>query len=208
MDSIFFDTCEYGAVLNLQIDLLKKRIDDKINDTVIICEHFPVVTFGRIYDEKAIKGDSFFREEKIPFVFTGRGGYNTYHSPGQIVMYPIIKLENEKKDISKYIDLLEKTVSNSLNKLGILAKRDDAKRGVWVDNKKIAFIGVAFKKWTTYHGIAINVNNNITPFDQMDTCGEKDIKVTSVKEILGRETNINEVKQELYEQFVLDWKNM
>ena len=208
MDSIFFDICEYDAMLNLQIDLLKKRIDDKINDTVIICEHFPVVTFGRIYDEKAIKKDSFFKEEQIPFVFTGRGGYNTYHSPGQIVMYPIVKLENEKKDVSKYIDLLEKTVSNSLNKFGLLTNRDKDRRGVWAGSRKIAFIGVAFKKWTTYHGIAINVNNNITPFGWMAPCGENDIKVTSMKEIMGREIDINEVKQELFKQFMMDWKNM
>jgi len=204
MDIVDLGIIDYKKALDVQIDLLKKRIDVKVPDTLIILEHEPVVTLGRIAGEEALLDPSYFEENKIPVLKTGRGGKNTYHAPGQLVLYPIVDL-GAKRDISFYIDFLERTVSRSLAKLGISSEANLARRGVWASGKKIAFIGIAVKKWVAYHGVSININNGIEPFLHMHPCGESDIRVTSAKEVMGRELDMDEVKKIFAEQFAEDF---
>ena len=194
------DICDLGIagyedVLDIQKDLLHKRIDGRVPDTLIMAEHDPVVTLGRTADNGSIINSDFFRENNIKVISSARGGKITYHAPGQLVIYPIVDLADKKKNIAFYIDFLEKTVTGSLNRLGVPAGRVSGERGVWVNGKKIAFIGIAVKRWVTYHGVAVNINNDIEPFKHMHPCGESYIRVTSAKEYLGGEIEMTEVKK-------------
>lgn len=194
----------YAEALREQESILKQVIEGTREDTLILVEHPPVITFGRISEEKNIKDEDFFRNEKAEIIHTGRGGKITYHSPGQLVLYPIIDLSEKKKDISCYIDFLEKTVTNSLVEIGVPAERLDQRRGVWLKGKKIAFIGIALKKWVTYHGVAVNINNSTIPFSRFNVCGESDIQAFSAYEYLGRKLNMDKVKDVFAERFCRD----
>ena len=103
--------------------------------------------------------------------------------------------------MSFFIDFLERVIAESLNKLGIPAERFPEKRGVWLKDKKIAFIGIAVKKWVTYHGVAVNINNDTAPFNYIHPCGEKNIKVTSAMEYLNQRLDMDHVKRIFAEQF-------
>jgi len=195
---------EYGEVLNFQKELLQKRIKGEVSDTLIVVEHYPVVTLGRMDEGNSVIDRGYFEGRGVPIVSAGRGGKITYHGPGQLVLYPILDLREKRRDISFYIDFLEKTAARGLNRAGISAERVEDRRGVWVGGKKIAFIGIGVKRWVTYHGIAININNDITPFFRIDPCGESDIEVVSAKQVLGREVDMGEVKRIFVDQFIED----
>ena len=191
---------DYEETLEIQAERLFQRIDDEVPDTLFLLEHEPVVTLGRIAQGSSIDS-AYFERNGIPVVRTGRGGKNTYHAPGQLVVYPIVDLAAKKKDIAAYIDLLERVAANALNELGVPARGNLKRRGVWVKEKKIAFIGIALKKWVTYHGVSVNINNDTEAFSHMDPCGESDISVTSAKEYLGREIDMKEVKEVFAKEF-------
>jgi len=192
----------YEDALSVQDELVQKRIDGLVPDTLVITEHFPVVTLGRQTEEDTIIDGEFFRKKDIRIVRTGRGGEITYHAPGQLVVYPVVDLKEKGRDVSRYIDLLEKSVVNSLRSLGIQAERCGEKRGVWLGDRKIAFIGIAVKKWITFHGVAVNINNDTEAFLKIKPCGESGIKVTSAKEYLGHDLGMDEVKMAFAEGFV------
>ncbi len=185
----------YAEALSLQLELLKMRADKKIPDTLLITEHEPVVTFGRGGGKESVTSEAFFRERNIPFVPSGRGGGVTYHGPGQLLLYPIIDLSEKKKNIALYMDILERTLIDGLNDLGVPARKIQGKRGAWVEDKKIAFLGVAVKNWVTYHGASININNDTSAFLRMDPCGEAGMAVTSAKEWLGEELDMGSAKK-------------
>ncbi len=204
------DICDLGIVdyedaLCFQTDLWRKRVEKKVPDTLIMVEHEPVVTLGRVADESSMIDRELFEKKGISVVSTGRGGNITYHAPGQLVLYPIVDLAEKKRDITFYIDFLEKTAARALNRFGVPAGRDEKRRGVWAGGRKIAFIGIAVKRWVTFHGVAVNINNDTTPFSGMHPCGESDIRVTSAKEVLGRELDMSEVKRVFAERFVEDF---
>jgi len=198
----------YEETLCFLKETLVKRIANEVPDTLILVEHYPVVTFGRFWDKKNVIDKQYFRIKKVPFLFTSRGGKVTYHAPGQLVIYPVIDLKDKKRDIAFYIDFLEKVIAKSLNRLGVPAARVKGKRGVWVSEKKIAFIGISLKNWVTYHGAAVNINNDITAFSRINPCGEDNIKVISAAEYLGRELDIRAVKQVFTEQFIKSFEEV
>jgi lipoyl(octanoyl) transferase len=193
---------EYTEGLKRQEDLLRKRMLGEIGDTILILEHFPVVTLGRLADERSVFNREYFAGNGIPVIRASRGGDVTCHVPGQLVIYPIVDLRARKERISGYIDLLEEMVCRSLMELKVPASRVDGKRGVWVSGKKIAFTGIAVKRWVTYHGIAVNINNDITPFCHMHPCGDKDIAVTSARACLGEVQDMGRVKKIFIENFI------
>jgi len=197
---------EYESVLNTQKDLVAERRLGKIPNTLIMAQHLPVVVFGRSRDEKNVINKKFFDEKNVPFFFAGRGGRITYHAPGQLVLYPIIDLKEARRDIAFYIDFLEKVIVKSLRRIGIPARRGEDRRGVWVSGRKIAFIGISLKNWVTYHGAAININNDITPFSHINPCGEEHIKVTSAAEYAGRKFDMDMVKEIFAEEFVRNFE--
>ncbi len=204
MDIRDLGTVRYEDALRVQTELLEERIAGKVPDMLIIAEHDPVVTLGRTAEESSIIDRGFFEKENIPIIPSGRGGKVTYHALGQLVLYPIVDLAGKKRDISFYIDFLERTVAKGLNCLGVPAGRISGKRGVWVRDEKIAFIGIAVKRWITFHGVAININNDIAPFSRMHPCGESGIRVTSAKIELGREIDMTAAKGIFADRFERD----
>lgn len=194
----------YEQALQEQQDLVDRRIRRAIPDTLIIVEHFPVVTMGRLAEEESIIDRDYFAKKGIPVVAANRGGKITYHSPGQLVLYPVIDLGEKKKDIAFYIDFLERTAVRSLRRLGVPAEREGGRRGVWVNGRKIAFIGIGIRRWVTFHGISVNINNDTEPFSRMHPCGENDIRVISAEQVIGRRTDMGTAREVFTEQFISD----
>jgi lipoyl(octanoyl) transferase len=191
----------YKEALKVQEDVLLKRIAGETGDTLIILEHEPVVTLGRLGGADSIIDRSFFIKNGIDVVNAPRGGEVTCHMPGQLVIYPVIDLGELKRDVSFYIDFLEKAVLRALVSLGVAANRRPGERGVWVDGLKIAFTGIAVKKWVTYHGTAVNINNSMILFEKIHPCGEKDIRVTSASKCLGHRLDMQRVKKVFADEF-------
>lgn len=184
----------YSAVRELQLELVEKRARGEIPDTVLFLEHEPVITRGR-----GLQFTGEVRERHMPapallpagtaYCESERGGDLTYHGPGQLVVYPIIKLDGQspswpKHDVSGYLRRLELIFIDELGSLGLKAEARTQATGVWVGAKKVASIGIAVKKWVTYHGIAINVINDLSPFSLISPCGFSPEVMTSLKTLL------------------------
>lgn len=195
----------YADAYSRQLQLVKKRCDGEIPDTLVYTEHHPVITIGaRIGASKHLLWDpQTLSSRGIELEKSNRGGDITYHGPGQLVGYPIISLNERVKDLHRYLRDLEHVVINTLAKLGLDATRREGKTGIWLKHRKIAAIGVAVKHWITYHGFAININNCLDPFEGIIPCGIEDATVTSVKNELGNEIDLNEVKNSVGVEF---WK--
>ena len=157
----------------LDVDLNKK------DDLIWILEHTEIYTGGNNYKEDEILN------KNITLIKTNRGGKITYHGPGQLICYFVIDLKKRKKDIRKFITLLEKTIIESLSEFNIKSFGDPKNIGIWVDDKtdikKVAAIGIRVSKWIAYHGFAINVNNDLTKYLNIIPCGISDKGITNLK---------------------------
>lgn len=197
---------DYRSAWARQDALVRERIDQEVADTLVFTEHNPVYTLGvRPGAERHIlmdHGAGAFRD--IPIVKTNRGGDITYHGPGQIVGYPIVDL-TPRRDLHAYLRLLEQVVINAVGTLGLAAHRREGKTGIWLGKRKIAAIGVASRRWVTYHGFALNVNVDLGPFAGIVPCGITDGSVTSMAQELGRELDLDEVKRVLEDEFRSLW---
>ncbi len=181
-----FDRMDYQNVLNFQRHLNDLRNDDKIGDSFIILEHDDVYTAGVHYS-----GDT----EGI--IKTERGGYLTYHGPGQLVTYFIVNLKERKINAKDIIIMIQKTVMELLEKYGIEAHGEfNEKTGVWVENKKICSIGLAIKGFSTLHGMALNVNTDLRKFLKINPCNFTPDIMTSMENILGNGLNFHEIEKE------------
>lgn len=149
----------------LQKDLVERRADDKINDVLILTEHEPVITIGR-----GIKVES-IGSMGVPVIEIERGGEATYHGPGQLVAYPILKLREGRRDLHRYLRDLEETVVGVLSEFGVTGTRRQGLTGVWIGERKVCSIGVAVRRWVTYHGLAINLHNDLDVFQRFRPCG-------------------------------------
>jgi lipoyl(octanoyl) transferase len=170
---------------NKAIKFLEERLVD-INtknekDLIWILEHEEIYTAGTSYSKNEILS------KNINLVETNRGGRITYHGPGQIICYFVIDLKKRNKDIRKFITLIEKTIIETLSEFQIISFSDPKNIGIWINHKsnvkKIAAIGVRVSKWIAYHGFAINVNNDLTKYQNIIPCGIKNKDVTNLKEI-------------------------
>ncbi len=189
---------------DIERDIAIERIQDKRPDTLIFTEHTPVYTVGsRIGADKHLHLDPLqLAGQGIELHHTNRGGDITYHGPGQVVGYPIISLA-WRKDLAAYLRDLEQVLINTLGCLGLAASRRPGKTGIWLQNRKIAAIGIAVKQWVTYHGFALNVNLDLTPFSNITPCGidAKEGTVTSMASELGYDLDLEEVKKVLAIEF-------
>lgn len=175
---------DYRQTYKIQKELVDKRLQGQISDTLILVEHIPVFTIGKSGNKKNILAPlGKIKEEGIEIIEVNRGGDITYHGPGQIVGYPIIDLRNYGKDIHLYLRMIEGVLIKLLTEFGIKAKRISGMTGVWVNNKKIASIGIALSKWVAYHGFALNVEPNMEHFKMINSCG-LGREITSMKEQL------------------------
>ena len=172
---------DYKKALNIQLDLLDKRKNNLIPDTLILLEHSPTITIGRGGDLKnLLVSQSYLKDRGIYFEQISRGGDITFHGPGQIVAYPIMDLNNLGRDIHKYLRSLEHLIIDMLKNYGIKATGLKDVTGVWTNEKKIASIGIGVKRWITYHGFAININNNLNYYDMIIPCGLSKVRMTNV----------------------------
>jgi lipoate-protein ligase B len=193
-------TQPYGPTLVLQLDLCKQRQRDEIPNTVLIVEHPPVITLGaRNSENKLLTDEETIRGEGINLVHVGRGGGTTAHNPGQLVVYPIIKLKSLKLDVNAYVRSLEQVGIELLQWLGVESDRRKGFPGLWIGEKKIASIGVQLKKWVSFHGIAININNNLAIFKHIVPCGLDDVVITSVEKEISKPADMEAVKTKLNE---------
>ncbi len=192
----------YGAAWSRQEDLVARRNAGEIGDTLVFTEHEPVFTLGVRSGAEAhlLWDEAELTRRGIAVVATNRGGDITYHGPGQIVGYPIINLA-PRKDLHAYLRLVEQVLINTVGTFGLAAARRPGKTGIWLGPRKIAAIGIAVKKWTTFHGFALNVNPDLTPFSGIVPCGITDGTVTSMAAELGSAPSAEEVKRVLALEF-------
>jgi lipoyl(octanoyl) transferase len=175
---------------------------------LLFVEHPPVYTLGKSGKmEHVLIGEEDRRKRGIEFFQTNRGGDITFHGPQQIVGYPILDLEKMYTDIGRYLRELEEVIILTLGEYGIMAGRSAGETGVWIDavvkgrERKICAMGVRCSRWITMHGFALNVNTELDYFNHIIPCGIQDKKVTSLKEELGREVDMEEVKTKLRSNF-------
>jgi len=184
----------YSSAWELQKRLVRLRLKGDIPDTLLFVEHPPTITLGKTAHAENLRIDSAeLLKRRIALLSVDRGGDITFHGPGQLVGYPIINLQNHQPDVLVYLRSLEEVLIRSLEPFGIAAGRLPGYTGVWVQNEKIAAIGVRISRWITSHGFALNVNTDLDYFDWIVPCGIRDKKVTSMKKILGRKVNFDRV---------------
>jgi len=200
---------EYDEILNLQYDYLKKKQKGYRNDILMLVEHPSIYTIGRNGSEKNILvSQNFLEKNSIAIKKISRGGDIVYHGPGQIVGYPILDLNNYQKDLHWLLEKFEKVFLELLKQeFQIKAERIPGLTGVWVDDKKITFIGIGVKKWVTFHGFAFNVKPNIKYFDYIVPCGVNDKGVTSLERLLPKSYfNLSKIKTKISKYFAEEFK--
>jgi lipoyl(octanoyl) transferase len=195
---------EYRAAADRQTNLVTRRIVGDIGDTLIFTEHEPVFTLGLRSGSEThlVWSDTALAHAGIVVEKTNRGGDITYHGPGQIVGYPILSLVGNR-DLHAYLRFLEHVLINSLRLLGLAASRREGKTGIWIERRKIAAIGVAVRRWVTYHGFALNVDPDLSHFAGIVPCGitAAEGTVTSMRAELGHAIDIAAVKSVLAAEF-------
>lgn len=187
---------DFQEILKLQIQLREKRYQDKIPNTVLLVEHPAVITLGaRRSANKLLKSCQELKQKKIDIVAIRRGGGTTAHNPGQLVFYPIMNLKQLGLGISEYVRELEAIGIELLAQLGVRAARRKGLPGIWVGKKKIASVGVRVSKSVTYHGMAVNIHNDLSIFEYMIPCGLDGVEMTSVLKETARQYHMSEVKK-------------
>lgn len=166
---------DYLPALELQNALVSARLCDAIGDVLLLLEHPHVFTLGRGADERFVLNPA-----AIPVYRVSRGGQVTYHGPGQLIGYPIIKLEGAERDVIRYLRQLEQVLIETLAMIGIVAQRRAGLTGVWIGQEKIASIGVGFRRWVSLHGFALNVSTDLSFFDAIVPCGIAGCRMTSI----------------------------
>lgn len=192
------DTMEYGEAWQLQKTLLDARIAGKIEDCLILLQHPPTFTYGRRYkDDNLLLNKDYYERLGFAIYKTDRGGLATYHGPGQAVGYSLVRMRTYTNDFYQYLRMLEEVMIRTLSDFGVRAERNADYTGVWANGAKIGFIGVRVALGYTMHGFSLNVNNNISPFDFITPCGIQGVKITSLKELLRENINMQEVYDRL-----------
>ena len=193
---------KYLEVLDLQRELVKLRQGQRIPDTLLLVEHEPVITLGRRGSTSNILSSSEqLASQGIQVHQVERGGDVTYHGPGQLVGYPLIDLAERSIGVRTFVDLLEETIILTLADFDILAKRKSQHRGVWVEDRKVAALGVAIKRWVSFHGFALNVSPNLDHYCHINPCELQPEQVTSMARLLGNAPGMMEVGDRVMGKF-------
>jgi lipoyl(octanoyl) transferase len=191
-------TKDYQSALSLQENAFQNLLTGTGKDTIFIVEHPPVITLGaRQSANKLLKDTDTIKQSGIEIFQIRRGGGATAHNPGQIVVYPIINLKKHNLGVSDFVHKLEDIGIELLKELGVNCSVKKGFPGLWIEDRKIASIGVQIKKWITFHGMAININNDLSIFDLIVPCGLENIKMTSAQIELGKKIDIKTVKNTL-----------
>jgi len=180
----------YEAGLALQQRQVDAILNGEGNDTIYLLEHQPVYTIGRLRDQSSLRDAAAL---SYPVHETNRGGQATYHGPGQIVGYPILDLNPRGRDLHEHLRLLEEALIRACHHFGVKAGRREGLTGVWVENRKLASIGVGVRKWISMHGFAINITNqSLGPFFAITPCGIDGVTMSSLENEAGRPISIAE----------------
>jgi lipoate-protein ligase B len=197
----------YSDTLTLQQELCVSRQADAIANTVLIVEHPAVITLGaRKSENKLLADETAIAKAGVQVVAVGRGGGTTAHNPGQLVFYPVIKLRSLGLGVNEYVRQLEGIGIELLAGLGVQSDRRKGFPGLWVGEKKIASIGVQIKKWVTFHGMAINLNNDLSIFEFIVPCGLDGVEMTSVLALTGHAVDMQTAKKRLAELCIQQWE--
>ncbi len=193
---------DYKEVWELQKNIHARRVVGELPNVLLLVEHNPVITVGK----SGKPGNVLFpiealNERGVALYHIERGGDATYHGPGQLVGYPIFNVRDGLAGIKPFINGIEETIIAALLHFGIKAYKKDGMIGVWTESGKICSIGVAVKKWVSFHGFALNVNTDLNYFDLIVPCGLKDVEMVSMQKILGREIAMDEIKESVVSSF-------
>ena len=195
---------KYEDAISFMEDRLKDIDLKKVDDLIWFLEHDDIYTSGTSYNENEII------DKSINIIKTNRGGKITYHGPGQLICYFVIDLKKGKKDIRKFISVIEKSIIETLNLYDIETFADKENIGIWYNDnstiKKVAAIGVRVSKWIAYHGFSININNDLKKYDAIIPCGIKDKGITNLKQIKNQ--NYDDLENKLIEIFKTNLKNL
>ena len=183
-------------------EFMEKRLleldQNKSNELIWILEHKDLYTAGTSYDENDVI------DKSIDILKTNRGGKITYHGPGQLICYFVIDLKRRKKDIRKFVSIIENTIIETLKYYNIDSFSDKENIGIWINEnnkiKKIAAIGVRVSKWIAYHGFSININNDLKKYNAIIPCGIKDKGITNLKQI--KDQNYKQFENKLIDYFI------
>jgi lipoyl(octanoyl) transferase len=183
----------YEAGLRLQEQHVAAILAGGGYDTIILLEHEPVFTIGRLRDQSSLRGSSALPH---PVFETNRGGQATYHGPGQLVGYPILDLTPRGRDLHRHLRLLEDALIRTCGRFGVTAARRHGMTGVWVENRKLASIGVGVRKWISMHGFAINITReSLPPFLAITPCGLDGVTMTCLENEAGREITVTDAAE-------------
>ena len=195
---------KYEDAISFMEDRLKDIDLKKVDDLIWILEHDHIYTSGTSYKENEII------DKSINIIKTNRGGKITYHGPGQLICYFVIDLKKGKKDIRKFISVIEKSIIETLSLYDIETFADKENIGIWYNDnstiKKVAAIGIRVSKWIAYHGFSININNDLKKYDAIIPCGIKDKGITNLKQIKNQ--NYDDLENKLIEIFKTNLKNL
>ena len=194
METVWLGEIAYREALDLQLSFLDRRADRRIPDTLLLLTHPHVYTLGRAGDDaNLLVPRETLSREGIPVERVGRGGDITYHGPGQLVGYPIFRME--KPDVHRFVRSIEASLIDALRALRVEARRIERLTGVWSGERKIASIGVGIRKWVTYHGFALNVTTDLSYFRRIRLCGLKGREATSIAEETGSAPPMEAVRE-------------
>jgi lipoyl(octanoyl) transferase len=189
---------DYEAGLRLQDQHVAAILDGTGGDTILLLEHHPVYTIGRLRDQSSLRDPASlpYRVHEI-----NRGGQATYHGPGQLVGYPILDLTPRGKDLHEHLRKLEDSLIRACRKFGVQAGRREGLTGVWVENRKLASIGVGVRKWISMHGFAINITReSLPPFFAITPCGIDGVSMSCLETEAGREISVAEAAKVIAEE--------
>lgn len=193
---------DYFSAWETQKDIFQEVRQGRLESALILCQHRPVITLGRLAKRENIRfSEEQLKQKGIEMFAVERGGDVTYHGPGQIVAYPIFNLSLFKKDIHYFLRKLEEVILVFLSDFGISGLRKAGLTGVWIGEKKIASLGISVRNWITFHGLSINIRkDDLENFHMIRPCG-MDIEITSLESLLGRRIDTGIIKDKIVGNF-------
>ena len=194
---------DYNKAWQLQSELVAAKANSAIDrDIILFLEHPAVFTLGRRGGrDYLLVGESFLEQSGIPVVQVERGGYITFHGPGQLVVYTLIDLEARRLGVTDFVAALEEIMLQSVRAWGLTAQRSTANPGIWMGRRKMGSIGIALRKGISFHGLALNINLDLTPFSWIQPCGLEGVSMTSVKQELSKEVPMRVVRHTVKKNF-------
>lgn len=191
----------FGPCYELQLSHVEEVLAGG-RDRLLLVEHEPVLTLGaNFHESNLLLPRDEYAARGIEVVPTDRGGDVTYHGPGQLVAYPVFSLELRGRDLHRWLRDLEEVVIQTLAGYGVAGRRFPPHTGVWVEDLKMCAIGIKVRRWVSFHGLALNCDNELSPFDLIVPCGIEGYGVTSLSQRVGRRVSVDEVKPRLIEAF-------